>query len=569
MSAKKKPPLKVVLCWHMHQPQYLDRESDRYELPWTYLHAVKDYEDMAAILEEAPKGARAVVNFAPVLLEQIADYTEQVQGYLGHSRPLRDPILAALVNPALPVENEQRLSLIRAGLRANRERLIDRFPQYSLLADLAACIEANGRAIRYFNQQYVIDLMVWFHLAWIGETVRRRDGRVQRLMDKGEGFSQHDRRQLLEVIGEVLSGVLGRYRRLAEAGKVELAMSPYGHPIVPLMLELDSAREAEPHAKMPLLEHYPGGKKRVVWHLEEGARVFEEHFGFRPAGCWPSEGGISDATCKLLGEHGFRWAASGGAVLRNSLAKNELELECIHRPYRVKGADLDCFFRDDGLSDLIGFEYADWHAEDAVANLVHHLRNIGEACEGEPNRVVPIILDGENAWEYYPENGYYFLTELYRCLAEQPGIELITFSECLDAGLEATVLEQGLVAGSWVYGTFSTWIGDQDKNRGWDLLGEAKRCFDEAVAEGRLSDDDLRAAERQLAICEGSDWFWWFGDYNPSESVRDFDRLYRLHLANLYRLLGEEPPDELSRVISHGGGHPARGGTMRPGQEQS
>ena len=566
MSAKK-PPLKVVLCWHMHQPQYLDRESDRYELPWTYLHAVKDYEDMAVLLEEAPKKARAVVNFAPILLEQIADYAEQVNGYLAHSRPLRDPILAALVNPAPPMENGQRRSLIRAGLRANRERLIDRFPQYSLLADLAACIEANSGAIRYFNQQYVIDLMVWFHLAWIGETVRRRDERVQRLMDKAEGFSQHDRRQLLEVIGEVLSGVLDRYARLAQSGKVELAMSPYGHPIVPLMLDLASARESEPHAKMPVLERYPGGRERVDWHLQEGLRVFQEHLGVRPAGCWPSEGGISTATAETLGGHGFRWAASGGSVLRNSLGRNELELECIHRPYRVNDCDVACFFRDDGLSDLIGFEYSGWHAEDAVANLIHHLENIEGACKGEANRVVPIILDGENAWEFYPENGYYFLTELYKRLSEHSGLELTTFAECLDAGLEPTVLEEGIVAGSWVYGTFSTWIGDRDKNRGWDLLGEAKRCFDEVIAEGRLTDDDRAAAERQLAICEGSDWFWWFGDYNPSESVRDFDRLYRLHLANLYRLLGEEPPDELSQVISHGGGHPARGGTMRPGQE--
>ncbi|HKJ76694.1 MAG TPA: glycoside hydrolase family 57 protein, partial [Gammaproteobacteria bacterium] len=411
------------------------------------------------------------------------------------------------------------------------------------------------------------DLIVWFHLAWVGETVRRRDERVQRLMDKAEGFSQHDRRQLLEVIGEVLAGVLERYAQLAEAGKVELAMSPYGHPIVPLMLDLASARESEPHAKMPMLERYPGGRERVDWHLQEGLRMFEEHLGVRPVGCWPSEGGISTATVQVLAEHGFRWAASGGSVLRNSLARNGLELECIHRPYRVNDCDVGCFFRDDGLSDLIGFEYSDWHAEDAVANLIHHLENIESACEGEANRVVPIILDGENAWEFYPENGYYFLTELYRRLAEHSGFELTTFNECLDAGLEPTVLEEGIVAGSWVYGTFSTWIGDRDKNRGWDLLGEAKRCFDEVVAEGRLTDDDRQAAERQLAICEGSDWFWWFGDYNPSESVRDFDRLYRLHLANLYRLLGEEPPDELSQVISHGGGHPARGGTMRPGQE--
>jgi len=300
-------------------------------------------------------------------------------------------------------------------------------------------------------------------------------------------------------------------------------------------------------------------------------RVFEHHFGFTPAGCWPSEGSVSDAALKAFADGGFRWVASGGSVLHNSLARAGVEEgSCLHRPYRVAGSGaLDCFFRDDGLSDLIGFTYSDWHADDAVNNLVHHLENIAEACADEPSPVVSIILDGENAWEYYPENGYYFLTALYRRLTEHPGIDLTTFGECVAADLEPSPLE-GIVAGSWVYGTFSTWIGDADKNRGWDLLGGAKRTFDAVVDSGRLSPERLAEAERQLAVCEGSDWFWWFGDYNPAASVRDFDRLFRLQLAELYRILGEEPPDQLSQVISHGGtAHADVGGVMRRGKENA
>jgi alpha-amylase/alpha-mannosidase (GH57 family) len=73
------------------------------------------------------------------------------------------------------------------------------------------------------------------------------------------------------------------------------------------------------------------------------------------------------------------------------------------------------------------------------------------------------------------------------------------------------------------------------------------------------------ALERQLAICEGSDWFWWFGDYNSADSVSDFERLYRLHLSNLYQMLGVETPQSLGTVISHGGGGIEQGGTMRRG----
>jgi alpha-amylase/alpha-mannosidase (GH57 family) len=236
----------------------------------------------------------------------------------------------------------------------------------------------------------------------------------------------------------------------------------------------------------------------------------------------------------------------------------------VHQAYRVSSHQPVCFFRDDGLSDLIGFTYSDWHADDAVANLLNHLTNIAKACHDVPGAVVSIIMDGENAWEYYPENGYYFLEALYKGLAEHPKLELTTFSEAVKSPLQTQNLSR-LVAGSWVYGTFSTWIGEQDKNRAWDMLVDAKHCFDRAMATGRLSDAQRQAAQRQLGICEGSDWFWWFGDYNPAEAVSDFERLFRRQLTALYQLLGEEPPEYLSRVFARGGGVPQLGGVMRRG----
>ena len=223
-----------------------------------------------------------------------------------------------------------------------------------------------------------------------------------------------------------------------------------------------------------------------------------------------------------------------------------------------------CFFRDDGLSDLIGFEYSKWHAEDAVADLIKHLENIADCSEETP--LVSIIMDGENAWEYFPENGYHFLSALYQRLSAHPVIELTTFSECLQDKAPLQTLNR-IVAGSWVYGTFSTWIGDADKNRAWDMLGDVKKEFDQAMADKRLTDTQITDAEHQLAICEGSDWFWWFGDYNPGEAVSNFEKQYRLNLANLYRLLGKQPPAYLALSFTQGAGAPAMGGTMRPGIE--
>lgn len=563
--------LNVVLCWHMHQPQYKNLIGGDYSQPWSYLHAIKDYVDMAAHLENEP-GARAVVNFAPTLLDQLADYAGQVQGFLREGKAIRDPLLAALAEAALPCEAEAQISLIRDCLRANRKRLIDRFPAYRKLAGLADWCLEHPEALHYLTDQFVSDLLVWYHLAWLGETVRRTDARVRSLQHKGHGFSLHDRRELVTIIGELLSGVIERYARLGRQGRVELSVTPYAHPIVPLLLDLRSAREAMHDVSLPGYDNYPGGRERVDWHIREAMAAFEHYFGFKADGCWPSEGGVSVSTLQVLEQHGFRWAATGESVFFNSIRddrqfENVSRENALYRPYRVRDGQLACFFRDDGISDLIGFTYSDWHADDAVANLVHHLGTVADSLAAGEERVVSIILDGENAWEYYPENGYYFLDALYRGLASDERLRLTTFSECLDQDTGIGRLEN-LVAGSWVYGTFSTWIGDTDKNRAWEMLVDAKHVFDKVTADGSLTTDQLEAAQRQLAICEGSDWFWWFGDYNPSGTVQDFDRLYRLHLSNLYRLLHQEPPEYMAHSFSHGseGSTAAAGGTMRHGQ---
>jgi alpha-amylase/alpha-mannosidase (GH57 family) len=566
-----KPRLKVILYWHMHQPEYRDRRNNVYHLPWTYLHATKDYVDMVAHLEAIPE-ARAVVNFVPTLLEQIDDYARQINEFLHNSTAITDPILAALAEPVLPSSAEQRQGLLKSCLRANDARLIKRFPAYARLAEYARWLLKNPESLIYISDQLLIDLLMWYHLAWLAETVRRSDARVKRLQDKQEMFSLHDRRELLTIMSELLSGVIGRYRKLAESGQIELSMTPYAHPIMPLLLDIKSTHEAMPEAPLPHLPEYPGGEERVRWHIEQGIKSFENYFGMRPHGCWPSEGSVSEATVRLLSEYDFHWLASGETVLRNSLAlakqpAGENQDDCIHKPYRLSDSQPVIFFRDDGLSDLIGFTYSEWHADDAVANLVGHLENIAAEGKEEGNRVVSIILDGENAWEYYPENGFYFLQALYRELVAHRDIELTTYSECLKNNCEVTELAQ-LVAGSWVYGTFSTWIGEADKNHGWDMLGDAKHTFDAVMASGKLDEEHRRRAEVQMAICEGSDWFWWFGDYNPAESVSDFDHLYRLQLSNLYQILGSEPPGYLSESFTHGSGTPAMGGVMRTGKKQ-
>ena len=560
-------PLNVVIYWHMHQPEYRDLRSGEYHLPWTYLHTIKDYVDMVAHIENNEK-TRVVVNFAPVLLEQIDDYAQQLEGYLHHGKALRDPLLSALADPVLPHDSESRIHIIKACLRANKERLVDRFDAFKTLTEMAETALQNPERLTYYSEQFFADILVWYHLAWTAETVRKTDDRIIALMKKARDFSLHDRHILVEIFHQLISGVIGRYRKLAEAGRVELTMTPYAHPIVPLLIDINSARQAMPEAEMPVVNEYPGGLQRSRWHMEKGIEVFKHYFGFEPRGCWPSEGGISTEMVELASEMGMQWLASGETVLRNSLQKSSIEPDpCIHGTYQYRDATAACFFRDDGLSDLIGFKYSDWHADDAVANFVHHLESIADDCIDQSDAVVSIILDGENAWEYYPENGYHFISTLYEKIVQNKALKLTTYSEFLESNSDRKALQE-IVAGSWVYGTFSTWIGEKDKNRAWDMLAEAKKVYDRVIGEGGLSDNELALAEMQMATCESSDWFWWFGEYNSAESVVAFDEQYRMHLSNLYQLLNVEAPDYLSKAFSFGSGDPVMGGVMLPGQHQ-
>lgn len=562
----------VVLCWHMHQPSYLDVRTGQFLFPWVYLHAMKDYSDMAAHLERWPE-ARAVVNFAPTLLEQIETYLVQIDRWRQGAGTLGDPLLAALVADTLPEPGTPGyLNLMEACLRANSKRIIKRFPAFERLAELAEFHRQKPELQRYVSQHFLVDLLVWYHLGWMGESIRRESLVIQSLQEKAEQFTREDRVALLDIIFDVLSSIVPRYRHLAQKKQIALSVSPYAHAMLPLLLDFQCAREAMPDIVLPAHDHYPGGRDRAGWQLRQAKAVFRHFFGIDPEGCWASEGGLSDATLCGLAEQGFRWTASGSAVAHNSvrLARKPGEeplQDAIYQPYAFGDARISVFFRDDELSDRIGFTYADWCAEEAVADLVNRMEHIARAAHGKTRPVISIIMDGENAWEYYAENGFSFLDALYRTLASHQELRLTTYEALLEPPASTITRLPHLVAGSWIYGTLSTWVGDPDKNLAWDLLCEAKTHFDGAMDAGRLSAEQTAAAERQLAICEGSDWFWWFGDYNPAQIVSDFDHLYRRHLLNLYELIEYPAPPSVFQQSSTGQGSPAHDGVMRPSQD--
>jgi alpha-amylase/alpha-mannosidase (GH57 family) len=569
-----KKTVDLVFLWHMHQPDYRDYVSGDFVLPWTYLHAIKDYTDMVYHLERHPK-VRAVVNFVPILLDQLDDYTDQFA-----TGQLRDPLLRLLVNenPGY-ISMEHRQLTFDACFRSNHTKMIAPYPAYKRLWELFKLLQAeNETALSYLSGQYIADLLTWYHLAWCGESVRRENALVVRLMSKAEGFSWDDRKQLLDLIGELIGGIIPRYRKLAESGQIEISTTPHYHPLAPLLIDFSSAKEAMPDAPLPNSPHYPKGKQRVTAHIQSAKKSHRARFGAEPQGMWPAEGSISSETLEVFAAADCRWVASGEGVLANSLHNMPQAVperaQYLYRPYQLeKDAEgLSCFFRDDRLSDLIGFEYSRWHGKEAARHFVEQIEAIARHAPSDETPVVSVILDGENAWEYYPYNGFYFLDELYAELETHAQIRTSTYSEYLELSAAGSGHAQPhslprIVAGSWVYGNFSTWIGSRDKNHAWDLLCVAKQSFDMVMSSGRLNQAEQDAAGKQLCSCESSDWFWWFGDYNPSHAVASFDRLFRHNLTELYHLLKLPPPLNLSEPISQGGGTPEAGGAMRRAEE--
>ena len=561
----------------MHQPYYREGLEGKYQLPWVYLHGIKDYTDMAAHLENHPK-MRAVINFSPVLLEQLDDYVDELDRFLNQDNSLAinisDPLLALLTGVnKIPSGIEERKQLVEDCKRCYAPRLIEPYPAFKRIVDcldnaMSKVDENHHFPLGYLEDQYFIDLLVWYHLAWLGHSLRYTEI-AQRLMQKEHNYSLEDRYDLLRLIYESLAGIIPRYRALAEQRQIELSLTPYAHPIIPLLNNFGNMVCSLPFAPSPNCNNYPDGMSRSYWHMKKGIEVFEHYFHQKPKGVWLSEGGLSPDAIQLLDEFGISWTASGEDVWRNSChlvgcKQEEMNNKrALFKPYQYQNCNTKMYFRDDGLSDFIGFEYSHWNAEDAAQDFVGHLQNIDHFLgDNANNQVVSIILDGENAWEYYIDNGYPFLDALYKKLSNNPQIKMSTFAE-LSEQLDATVVDQ-LCSGSWVYGSFSTWIGQEDKNRAWEYLVTAKQVYDQKIASNTLSSKQVEKAELQLAICEGSDWFWWFGDYNSSKSVSDFDILFRTQLKLLYEILEVTPPDTLKKPISFGGsGNAENSGTMR------
>ena len=529
-------PIRLALLWHQHQPQYKDQASGKYLLPWVRLHAIKDYYGMARIAQMVP-GFKHQINLVPSLVEQIQDYANGTA---------TDDWLDHFALPAASLTDDQKRFILDHFFMAQWENMIRKYPRYNeLLEKRRFGRQSAAQSASLFTESDFRDLQIWSILCWFHETARSDYPDVQSLFDKGRDFTEADKTKLMKLQTAVIRSVLPMHRELQERGVIELTSTPYYHPILPLLCDMTSATVAMPWCPMPSgsTPLPDDATAHVVKALERHTQIF----GRAPTGFWPAEGSLSDDALNILAKNGVRWAATDEEILERTLTRAGRRFtaaeKCQIWRRETPSGPMTLLFRDHEISDIIGFKYFTWKPDDAARDLVSRIKAAGAAAraQGNPAPVVSVILDGENCWEHYANNGTEFLLAFYRLIADSSEIRPVLGAELVNDGNVASL--PTLFPGSWINHDFYIWIGHPDDRKAWEYIFRVRE--DLLRFEETKTDADAELFARvwdELYAAEGSDWFWWYGDDRTSGNDEIFDRLFRTHLLNIYKLLGKRAP---------------------------
>ena len=540
--------LNLVLMWHQHQPLY-PKDADGYvSRPWARLHATKDYYDMAALLADYPD-VHATFNLTPVLMRQLEELTQGA----------KDIYWAMTEIPADQLQEEERTFVIERFFDTNA-KIVARFPRYQEL------IEKRDQPDS-FTVDELRDLQVLFNLAWTDPSFLAEEP-LAALVGKGRDFSEDDKATVLAEHSRIIAEVLPLHRRLWDSGQIEVTTTPFAHPILPLLTDTDLALVGDPTGLRPVNRYRQPAD--AVDQVRRGLNEAERQLGRRPVGMWPGEGSVAQDVMGMFASNGVDWVATGEDVLAQTLGIGSFErgandlvaqsdvLYQMHQAQVGTEGGLPMFFRDDVLSDLIGFEYCG-----TPADFMSRLADINEALEGMDiagPKVVSVILDGENAWEHYDNDGIDFLNALYRRLSESDFVRTVTPSELLELYPSAPQPLPDIFPGAWFQPNFATWIGEPEEAQAWDYLFQARSDLGTAQRRGDATDTAIADAYETMLFAEGSDWFWWYGADQDSGNDGYFDRAFRELLGQVYDALGLERPDYVQiPIIPHPTVEPARG----------
>jgi alpha-amylase/alpha-mannosidase (GH57 family) len=539
-------PLYVNLTWHQHQPLYYKDENGVYTRPWVRAHATKDYLDMAELVDQHP-GMKATFNLTPSLIKQLVDFVDN---------GAKDLYWTLAEVPAAELTVDQKTFILTRFFDANWDHVIAVHPRYQELLDLrngtdAAAIAA---AVETFTEQDFRDLQIWFNLAWIDPDYLSQEP-FKALVDKGRDFSEEDKVVLFDGIRTLMAKVIPTHKELQDQGIIEVTTTPYAHPILPLIYDTDLAVVGNPSAIKP--QERFNHPEDVVYHLQKSVEMYEEYFGRPVRGLWPGEGAVAEEIVPMVSDAGYKWMQSGEPVLVASLgmagdrfardgSETVTDPDTLYRPYYVQGETgepVAVFFRDWVISDKIGFTYSGMSSEDAAQDMINRLENIRKSLQGiEGPHIVTIVVDGENAWENYDNDGKEFFNALYSKLASSETLKTITPSEYLALYPEQRELPE-LFPGAWFSANYDTWIGEQEEADAWDLLGKVRKDLEQhETLSPDATPEQLAEAYDFMYLAEGSDWFWWYGTDQDSGNDNYFDEGYRALLKGVYTALGVEYP---------------------------
>ncbi|MBK8259059.1 MAG: glycoside hydrolase [Polyangiaceae bacterium] len=511
----------LVFVWHMHQPRYAHPQTGKIIVPWVRLHACSGYLDMARMFERHPE-VRATVNFVPSLVEQVE---EMIAG-------AKDDLELLTERPADTLTKEEEDALLARSFSVSQRAIFTRPRFVSLLS--------KKTTKERFNITDLRDLSCLFLLGWLGFAAHEDDPELRKLDKKGSDYTEADKTYLLKAVRTAAKNALSAWRALAANGQVELSTSPYYHPIVPLLADSDVARVSLPHDPLPPRFSYPDdAREQIQRSLKAHARAF----GQLAHGMWPPEGCLSTQAVELYKSCGVKWLCGDVHTLARSLPSPEREPHT--QLYTHRGVTLA--FRDQDISDRIGFRYAHMNESAAVDDFVGAVSQMGQK-----DGAVFVILDGENPWETYSHRGEPFLETLYMRLALEKHAGRIatkTMSEVVRDRGPGKELEN-LHPGSWISAAYRIWIGDNAKNRAWAALKAARETLAHVQAARGTSNPAVIKAREHILVAEGSDWFWWFGEPNSSAEDPLYDELFRAHLKEAYKALETDWPERLDHPIA-------------------
>lgn len=527
-------PLSIAFVWHMHQPFYKDLVTDEYMLPWVRLHAIKDYYDMAVYMEKYPK-IKAVFNVVPSLLVQIEDYV---------SGKAKDKFLEVTMKPPEELSMDETVFILKNFFMANWETMIKPYPRYNdLLLKRGRFVSSSDiyDVAKRFSNQEMADLQVWFNLSWFGQIYKENDPIIKGLIEKGKYFNEEDKKNLIEKQMEVMRLVIPKYKEMQDKGQIEVSVTPFYHPIMPLLCDTDIAKVSSHLIQLPKYRFlHP---EDAAHQVNNAVAYYREKFGIDPQGMWPSEGSVSEDVVPIVASAGIKWIATDEDILSNTLG-HRLSAQELFKPYAVEknGSVVNIIFRDRKISDDIGFLYSRWAPFDAAADIVTKLHKIADILPDDGKKyMISIILDGENAWEYYKDNAKPFFEHLYELISKDNRLQTVRVKDFIAENHPDHKL-YNLFPGSWISHNFNVWIGHAEDNTAWDYLYKAREML-------VTTENASKEAWEELYISEGSDWNWWYGDDHSSANDEDFDALYRKHLKNVYHLAGKEYPRYLDNSI--------------------